>query len=89
MKKLRDKVETYVLKADRCWKALPIKQQRLLTKIFFGGYVLLTVIMIAGIFISTKQKSNTISIDHIGGIKKKPVEKVSAQNDMVNSTVNK
>jgi len=81
MKKLRDKIENFVLKTEDRWKILPIDRQRLLTKVFLGGYCLLTVIVLIHIIVSTGQKSNTISIDHIDGITKKPVEKDAGQID--------
>ncbi|WP_120233076.1 hypothetical protein AAEU33_20075 [Chryseobacterium sp. Chry.R1] len=87
MKKLRDKIEHYVLEVENHWKVLPVAKQRLLTKIFFGGYALLTVIVIINVFISTSQRSNTMSIHHIDGISKKTLEKDSGQNDTVNSKV--
>lgn len=87
MKKLRDKIEHYVLEVENHWKVLPVAKQRLLTKIFFSGYALLTVIVIINVFISTSQRSNTMSIHHIDGISKKTLEKDSGQNDTVNSKV--
>ncbi|WP_419715871.1 hypothetical protein [Chryseobacterium bernardetii] len=87
MKKLRDKIEHYVLEVENHWKVLPVAKQRLLTKIFFGGYALLTVLVIINVFISTSKRSNTMSIHHIDGISKKTLEKDSGQNDTVNSKV--
>lgn len=83
MKKLRDKIERHVLKAEVHWKALSVKKQRLLTKVFFGGYVLITVLVIINVFISTSKRSNTMSINHIEGILKKPAEKDSGQIDTI------
>jgi hypothetical protein len=85
MKKIRDKIEHYVLKMENQWKVLPIAKQRLLTKVFFGGYVLLTIIVIVNVFISTGQRRNTMSINHIDGISKKTVGKESEHPDIVNS----
>lgn len=85
MKKLRDTIENYVGKIESHWKVLPVERQRFLTKVFFGSYVVLTMIVIINVFISTRQRSNTISIDHIDGISKKTFEKESGQNDTVNS----
>ncbi|AZA89811.1 MULTISPECIES: hypothetical protein [Chryseobacterium group] len=65
MKKIRDIIERHVLKADQKWKALPTVQQRLMTKLFFGCYVVLTVAVLVSIAISTGNKNNTISISHI------------------------
>ena len=89
MKKLRDKIERYVFTTENFWKALSVKKQRLLTKVFFGGYCLLTVIVLIHVIVSTGQKSNIISIDHINGISRKTVEKASEQNDVIESPINK
>lgn len=89
MKKLRDKIERYVFTTENYWKALSVKKQRLLTKVFFGGYCLLTVIVLIHIIVSTGQKSNTISIDHIDGISRKPVEKDAGQIDTTEIPINK
>ncbi|MDN3694239.1 hypothetical protein QWZ06_19120 [Chryseobacterium tructae] len=89
MKKLRDKIERHVLKAENHWKALSVEKQKLLTKLFFGSYCLLTVIVLIHVAVSTGQKSNTISIDHIDGISKKKIEKASEQNDLVGSPIKK
>ncbi|WP_407503341.1 hypothetical protein [Elizabethkingia miricola] len=86
MKKLKDKIEHYVLEVENHWKVLPVAKQRLLTKIFFGGYALLTVLVIISIFISTSQRSNTMSIHHIDGISKKTIERSSGHNATVNSS---
>jgi hypothetical protein len=89
MKKLRDKIGYYVLKAENHWKVLPTERQRLLTKVFFGGYVLLTVIVIINVFISTGRRGNTMSIDHIDGISKKSANEDFKKNDTVKSSLNK
>lgn len=89
MKKLRDTIENYVLKVEKNWKALPVERQKFLTKVCFGSYVLLTIIVIINVFISTSQRSNTMSINHIDGISKKSIEKDSGQNDTVESLIKK
>ncbi|WP_228720098.1 hypothetical protein [Chryseobacterium panacisoli] len=89
MKKLRDTLENYVVKIDTHWKSLPVEQQKFLTKVLFGSYVLITVIVIVNICISTGQRSNTMSINHIDGISKKPTEKGSKHNEIVNSSTKK
>lgn len=89
MKKLRDTIENYVVKIENHWKVLPLERQKFLTKVFFGSYVLLTIIVIINVFISTSQRSNTISINHIDGISKKSIEKDSEQNDTVQSLIKK
>jgi len=79
MKKLRDTIENYVVKVENHWKVLPVKRQKFLTKVFFGSYVLLTIIVIINVFISTSQRSNTMFINRIDGISKKSIEKDSEQ----------
>ncbi|WP_426478124.1 hypothetical protein ACP3T3_01180 [Chryseobacterium sp. CBSDS_008] len=86
MKKLRDTIEHYVLEMENHWKVLPVAKQRFLTKVFFGGYVFLTVIAIINIFISTGQKNNAMSTNHIEGISKESIEKGSGRDNTVNST---
>lgn len=83
MKKLKDKIEKFVLKTEERWKDLPLQRQRLLTKLFFGSYVLLTAVVVANVIISTSRSKNTMSIKHIGGISKKTVEKAPEQKDPV------
>lgn len=89
MKRLRDKIEHFVLTTENHWKSLSVSKQRLLTKVFFGGYCLLTVIVLIHVIVSTGQRSNTISIDHIDGVSKKSVEKASEQNDLIESPIKK
>jgi len=89
MKKLRDTIENYVVKVENHWKVLPVERQKFLIKVFFGSYVLLTIIVIISVFISTSQRSNTMSINHIDGISKKSIEKDSGQNDAVESLIKK
>ncbi|UTG62099.1 hypothetical protein J2O09_03830 [Elizabethkingia anophelis] len=89
MKRIRDKIEYYALKADNRWKILPVKRQRLLTKLFFGGYALLTLLVIVSICISTSQRNNEISINHIDGITKNPQTKDTIQTDKINSLIKK
>ncbi|WP_228412813.1 hypothetical protein [Chryseobacterium sp. G0162] len=89
MKKLRDTIENYVVKVENHWKVLPVERQKFLTKVFFGSYVLLTIIVIISVFISTSKRSNEMSINHIDGISKKSIEKDSEQNDTVQSLIKK
>ena len=89
MKKLRDKIEHILLKAEGHWKALSVEKQRLLIKVFFGGYCLLTFIVLIHIIVSTGQKSNTMSIHHIQVISTKSMEKTSEQNDLIESPIKK
>ncbi|WP_312297888.1 hypothetical protein [Chryseobacterium sp.] len=89
MKKLRDKIENYVLKVENHWKVLPVERQKFLIRGFFCSYVLLTVIVIINVFISTSRRSSTMSINHIDSISKKSIEKDSGQNDTVESLIKK
>ncbi|MDR6487184.1 hypothetical protein J2799_001669 [Chryseobacterium vietnamense] len=89
MKRIRDKIEYYALLADKNWKILPIKRQRLLTKLFFGGYALLTLLVIVSICISTGQSNKEILINHIGGIHKNPQTKDTVQSDNINPLIKK
>jgi len=92
MKKLRDKIEHFVLTTDNYWKALSVAKQRVLIKVFFCGYCLLAVIVLIHVIVSTGQKSNRMSIDHIDGISTKSVEKASEQNeqkDLIESPIKK
>ena len=89
MKRIRDKIEYYALQADHHWKILPVKRQKLLTKLFFRGYALLTLLVIVSICISTSQRNNEISIDHIDGISKSLQTKDTVQADKINSLMKK
>ncbi|WP_241279492.1 hypothetical protein [Chryseobacterium cucumeris] len=89
MKRIRDKIEYYVLEVDNRWRILPVKRQRLLTKLFFVGYALLTLLVIVSICISTSQRNNKISINHIDGISKKTQTKDTIQADKTNLLIKK
>ncbi|MCS3869503.1 hypothetical protein J3D55_002419 [Chryseobacterium ginsenosidimutans] len=78
MKKIRDKIEHHILCTDRKWKALPEKRQRFFTKLFFTCYTVITILVLITICISTGNKTNTMSIDHISSISDRPtVEKLA------------
>ncbi|WP_228408779.1 hypothetical protein [Chryseobacterium sp. JV274] len=89
MNKLREKIEQYILRVEDHWNAISVEKQRLMTKVFFGVYVLITIIVIVNICVTKDQRSNTISINHIDGISKKPTEKGSKHNEIVNSSTKK
>ncbi|VFA41284.1 hypothetical protein [Chryseobacterium indologenes] len=89
MKKIRDKIEQHILLADRKWKALPKNRQRLLTKLCFAGYALLTVAVLINICMSTGNKTNTMSISHITTISDHTAMKRSAKDNKVGSTIKK
>lgn len=68
MKKFRKNIDQYILNAEQKWKALPEKRQRLFTKLFMAGYVLLTVGVFVQIWVSgTNSKSIPIG-GHISNI---------------------
>ncbi|MCD9616095.1 MULTISPECIES: hypothetical protein [Chryseobacterium] len=46
MKKLTLRIDRWIEKTESRWKAIPIKKQRVLTKLFFTGYTLLTLLII-------------------------------------------
>lgn len=89
MKRIRDKIAYYVLEVENRWRILTVKRQRLLTKFFFGGYALLTLLVIVSICISTSQRNNEISINHIDGISKKTQTKDTVQADKTNLLIKK
>ncbi|WP_139418858.1 hypothetical protein [Chryseobacterium mulctrae] len=89
MKKIRDKIEQHILLADRKWKELPAKRQRVFTKLFFAGYAVLTVLVLISIGMSTGNKTNTMSISHITTISDHTAVKRSAQDHKVDSTIKK
>lgn len=81
MKKIRDNIQHHILCADRKWKALPKNRQRLLTKLCFACYAVLTLLALVSIVISTGNKTNTMLIDHIRTISDHiSVEKVTNDN---------
>ncbi|WP_129533917.1 hypothetical protein [Chryseobacterium sp. 3008163] len=89
MKKIRDQIEHHILCADRKWKALPAKRQRLFTKLFLAGYAILTVLVLGSICISTGNKTNTMSISHITTISDHAVVKTRMNNDVESSPIKK
>ncbi|SHM23219.1 hypothetical protein SAMN05444360_109114 [Chryseobacterium carnipullorum] len=89
MKKIRDKIQYHIWCADRKWKALPKNRQRLLTKLCFAGYALLTVAVLINICMSTGNKTNTMLIDHINTISDHTSVKRSAQDNKAESTIKK
>ncbi|WP_294246239.1 hypothetical protein [uncultured Chryseobacterium sp.] len=89
MIKLRDQIEHYILKAENLWKVLSTERQRLLIKVFFGAYVLLTAVVIINGFIGKGKRSNTIAVDHIDGISKKSASEDFKHIDTLNSILTK
>lgn len=68
MKTISHTIQCYALWADRKWKDLPVRRQRVLTRLFFAGYTVLTILMIVSICTSTGNKTNTMFIGHISSI---------------------
>lgn len=88
MKNSRDKIKNYVLKTEGRWKALPAKQQRLFTMIFFTGYIVLTIMVLISIWMSTANKSNKMFISHISTVSDQNAVKKIAK-DTINNSTNK
>ena len=65
MKKLRERLDNWFNKLDERWRSLPVKRQRKYTLLFFMGYLLLTVIVIAKVWFDTSKPNPTIEIRHI------------------------
>lgn len=89
MKKIRDKIERWILRADQKWKALPEKRQRLLTKLFLAGYCILTILVLISIFITTANNNNTMSISHITTISDHTAMKRQSHDNKTGSTIKK
>lgn len=89
MKKIRDKIERWILRADQKWKALPEKRQRLLTKLFLAGYCILTILVLISIFITTANNNNFMSISHITTISDHPAMKRQSHDNKTGSTIKK
>ncbi len=89
MKKIRDKIERQILHADRKWKELPAKSQRLFTKLFFVGYTVVTLLVLISIFITTANDNNTMSISHITTISDHTAMKRQSHDNKTGSTLKK
>ncbi len=89
MKKIRDKIERQILHADRKWKELPPKRQRLFTKLFFVGYTVVTLLVLISIFITTANDNNTMSISHITTISDHTAMKRQSHDNKTGSTLKK
>ncbi|MGG7468665.1 hypothetical protein ACVVIH_07170 [Chryseobacterium arthrosphaerae] len=89
MKKIRDKVEHWILSADQKWKTLPQKRQRLFTMLFLAGYTVLTILVLISIFITTANDNNTMSISHITTISDHTAVKRPVQDNRTGSTIKK
>ncbi len=89
MKKIRDKIERQILHADRKWKELPAKRQRLFTKLFFVGYTVVTLLVLISIFITTANDNNTMSISQITTISDHTAMKRQSHDNKTGSTLKK
>lgn len=89
MKKIRDKIERWILSADQKWKAIPEKRQRLFTKLFLAGYCILTILVLISIFITTANDHNTMSISHITTISDHTAMKRQSHDNKTGSTLKK
>ncbi|MGE8512954.1 MAG: hypothetical protein ACN6N7_09670 [Chryseobacterium culicis] len=76
MKKLRITIDRCIEKAELQWKALPKKRQIFLTKMFFMGYVLLTLLTILQIWLKDSGEVNVFPTGHISTLaKQKNIQK--------------
>ncbi|SMP88188.1 MULTISPECIES: hypothetical protein [Chryseobacterium group] len=89
MKKIRDKIERQILHADRKWKELPAKRQRLFTKLFLAGYCILTILVLISIFTTTANDNNSMSISHITTISDHTAMKRQSHDNKTGSTLKK
>lgn len=76
MKKLRITIDRCIEKAELQWKALPQKRQVFLTKMFFMGYVLLTLLTIFQIWLKDSGRVNVFPTGQISTLaKQKKIQK--------------
>lgn len=67
MKKLSKIIDQYIQNVEQHWKAIPEKRQRILTKIFFSGYALLTIGIILQNWLKEGSRKN-IPLGHISTV---------------------
>lgn len=89
MKKIRDKIKHHISDADRKWKGLPAKHQRLFIKLFFASYAVVTLLVLTSIWISTGGNTNVLPISHIKSISDYTGVKRSVQDNKEGSTIKK
>lgn len=65
MKKLRAKISKWFDRLDEQWRTLPVKRQRRYTLLLFGGYALLSLVVILKVCYDVAQSNNKITIEHI------------------------
>lgn len=89
MKKIKEKIKHQISDADRKWKGLPAKSQRLFTKLFFACYAVVTLLVLISIWISTGGKTNVLPISHINSISDQTALERQAQDNKDGSTTKK
>jgi len=75
MKKFRKSVDQYLELLEKRWQKLPKAKQVLFTKIFFGGYVVLTLMVVLQLWSKNSSSKDTLNIGHINNIPKGIVDK--------------
>lgn len=68
MKKLSKIIDQYIQNVEQHWKAIPEKRQRILTKIFFSGYALLTIGIILQNWLKEGSRKNIPLGGHISTV---------------------
>ncbi len=88
MKKLTLQIDRWIEKTESQWKAIPIKKQRVLTKLFFTGYTLLTILVIIRIWAKGTGSTDIPLIRHITTAPADLKIKPQAGNSIYNSPQN-
>lgn len=88
MKKLIIRIDRWIEMTENQWKAIPIKKQRVLTKLFFTGYTLLTLLIIFRIWANGTDGKDIPSIRHISTSPADLKIKPHAGNSIYNSPQN-
>lgn len=65
MKKLRAKISKWFDRLDEQWRELPVKKQHRYTLLLFGGYCLLSIIVIAKVCYDVGVSDSKLKIEHI------------------------
>lgn len=77
MKKLTDRIEQCILKAEQHWQLLPRPKQRIFTLALLLSYILATLLSTLSIWTVGQQSNKVIPKEHIkgisSGIKKKAI----------------
>ncbi|SFN43247.1 hypothetical protein SAMN05421594_2784 [Chryseobacterium oleae] len=72
MKKIRKAIDSYIDQIEQKWKALPDYRQRLLTKIFFAVYLLLSVFVLLHIWLKPTNTQKILPGTSIKGVPSEP-----------------